>query len=307
MAAVEQSTVGTWDGRRRWSSRATPAAAVSTVAIAVVCAVAVVSSPGWPRVRKTFLDPQAAWDSLPTVWNGLMLNLLVLLAVTPVVLVIGLGLALVRTSKGPLWTFFRGFAHVYLAIFRGMPILIVLYIIGFGLPGLRLVGVPNDPITLAIIALSLVYGAYVGEVLRGGIEAVDPSLAEAASLDGATRAQAMRLVVLPQAVRSQYPALVNDFVALQKDCGMISVLGAIDAVRAARLESAEHFSFAPYLVAGLLFVALAVPTSWLADWAARRAEAGTASGGRFNRRRVVTALRDRRDAARSRRAPSEPA
>ena len=107
-------------------------------------------------------------------------------------------------------------------------------------------------------------------MLRGGIEAVDPSLAEAASLDGATRAQAMRLVVLPQAIRSQYPALINDFVALQKDCGMISVLGAIDAVRAARLESAEHFSFAPYIVAGLLFVVLAVPTGWLADRLARR-------------------------------------
>jgi polar amino acid transport system permease protein len=267
---VEQSTVGTRGGRRGRSSRATPVAAVSTVAIMALAVAAVVNSPGWPRVQQTFLNPAAAWDSLPAVLDGLLLNLLVLAAVTPVVLVIGLGLALVRTSRSPLWTFFRGLAHVYIALYRGMPILIILYIIGFGLPGLRLVGVPNDPLTLAIIALSLAYGAYVGEVLRGGIEAVDPSLGEAASLDGASRAQAMRLVVLPQAIRSQYPALINDFVALQKDCGMISVLGAIDAVRAARLESAEHFSFAPYVVAGLLFVALAVPTSWLADRLARR-------------------------------------
>jgi polar amino acid transport system permease protein len=112
--------------------------------------------------------------------------------------------------------------------------------------------------------------AYVGEVIRGGIEAADPSLAEAASLDGATHWQTTRMIVLPQVWRSQYPALLNDFVALQKDCGLISVLGAIDAVRAARIESAEYFTFTPYLVAALLFIALAAPTGRLADWAARR-------------------------------------
>jgi polar amino acid transport system permease protein len=161
----------------------------------------------------------------------------------------------------------------YVDIFRGLPLLICLYLVGFGLPGLRLAGVPNNPVLLGGLALVLVYSAYVAEVFRAGIESVHPSQLAAAKSLGLNYRRTMRLVVLPQAVRRVIPALLNDFVALQKDCGLISVLGAVDAVRAAQIQSATTYNFTPYVLAGLLFVALAVPSARLADWAARRVAA----------------------------------
>lgn len=251
--------------------RTRPLAALAvTTAIGVVLAVAVVTAPGWPRVQETFFDPRRAWDSLPAVADGMLLNLGVLAAVAPVTVIGGLALALLRTSRTPWLLLPRLLAVGYVDFFRGTPIYVTLLVIGFGIPSLLIPGVPNDPVVLGVGALSLTYIAYVGEVIRGGIEAADPSLSEAASLDGATHWQTTRMIVLPQVWRSQYPALLNDFVALQKDCGLISVLGAIDAVRAARIESAEYFTFTPYIVAALLFIALAVPTGRAADWAARR-------------------------------------
>jgi polar amino acid transport system permease protein len=156
---------------------------------------------------------------------------------------------------------------------------VALYLIGFGVPGLRLEGVPTSPVFLGSVALVLTYGAYVAEVFRAGIETVHPSQRMAARSLGLTYGQTMRKVVLPQAVRRVTPPLLNDFVALQKDVGLISVLGAVDAVRAAQIEVARTYDFTPYLVAGLLFVALAVPTVRLADWVnARAARRQQASG-----------------------------
>jgi polar amino acid transport system permease protein len=187
------------------------------------------------------------------------------------VLVVGLALALLRSLRGPVWFPVRALATGYVDVFRGLPLLICLYLVGFGLPGLRLTGVPNDPVLLGGLALVLVYSAYVAEVFRAGIESVHPSQLAAAKSLGLNHRRTMRLVVLPQAVRRVTPALLNDFVALQKDCGLISVLGAVDAVRAAQIQSASTYNFTPYVVAGLLFVALAVPSARLADWVARRA------------------------------------
>jgi polar amino acid transport system permease protein len=143
--------------------------------------------------------------------------------------------------------------------------------VGFGLPGLQLQGVPDNPVVLGTIALVLTYSAYVAEVFRAGIESVHPSQRAAARSLGLSYAQTMRRVVLPQAVRRVTPPLLNDFVALQKDVGLISVLGAFDAVRAAQVAADEAFNFTPYLVAGLLFVLLAIPTIRLADWVTLRA------------------------------------
>jgi polar amino acid transport system permease protein len=152
-----------------------------------------------------------------------------------------------------------------------MPLIILLYIVGFGLPGLRLQGVPTSPVVLGTLALVLTYSAYVAEVFRAGIESVHPSQRAAARSLGLTYGQTMRRVVLPQAVRRVTPPLLNDFVALQKDVGLISVLGAFDAVRNAQIASDTTFNFTPYLVAGLLFVLLAIPTIRLADWVSLRA------------------------------------
>ncbi len=245
-------------------------ALLSTTVFAAVLLLAVTSSPGWPRVRDSFFNLRIGWDSLPALLQGLWLNIRVLAVCQVLVLIVGLGLATVRTLRGPVWFPLRALATGYVDLFRGLPLLICLYLVGFGLPGLRLSGVPTSPVLLGGLALVLIYSAYVAEVFRAGIESVHPSQLAAARSIGLSYRRTMRLVVLPQATRRVTPALLNDFVALQKDCGLISVLGAVDAVRAAQIQSATTYNFTPYVVAGLLFVALAVPSARLADWAAKR-------------------------------------
>ncbi|MCP2262015.1 amino acid ABC transporter membrane protein, PAAT family [Streptoalloteichus tenebrarius] len=257
--------------RRSRARRSTLVAFLSTVVFAVAAWLALTSSPGWPRVRESFLDVDAALRALPGVLDGLWLNLRVLVVCEVLILLLGLGLAALRSLRGPVWFPLRALATGYVDLFRGLPLIICLYLVGFGLPGLRLTGVPTDPVVLGCVALVLVYSAYVSEVLRAGIESVHPSQRAAARSLGLTHGQAMRIVILPQAVRRVLPPLLNDFVALQKDCGLISVLGAVDAVRAAQIESARLYDFTPYVLAGLLFVAMAVPSARLADWAASRA------------------------------------
>ena len=256
--------------RQSRARRSTLIALVSTVVFAAVLLFAVTSSPGWPRVRDSFFNLRVGWDSLPALLDGLWLNIRVLVVCQVLILIFGLGLAAVRTLRGPVWFPLRALATGYVDLFRGLPLLICLYLVGFGLPGLRLTGLPTNPVLLGGLALVLIYSAYVAEVFRAGIESVHPSQLAAAKSLGLDYRRTMRLVVLPQATRRVLPALLNDFVALQKDCGLISVLGAVDAVRAAQIQAATTYNFTPYVVAGLLFVALAVPSARLADWASRR-------------------------------------
>jgi len=257
--------------RRAATRRSGVIASVSTAVVAVLLIWAVTSSPGWPRVRESFFNMRIGLDSLPALLAGLWLNIRVLVVCEVLILVIGLGLAAARTLRGPVWFPVRALATGYVDLFRGLPLLICLYLVGFGLPGLRLTGVPSSPVLLGGLALVLIYSAYVAEVFRAGIESVHPSQVVAARSLGLSYRRTLRLVVLPQATRKVTPALLNDFVALQKDCGLISVLGAVDAVRAAQIQSAATYNFTPYVVAGLLFIALAVPSARLADWVARRA------------------------------------
>lgn len=264
--AVERSTY-----RRSRARRSTAVALVSTVVFAAAVGIGLVNTPGWPRVQATFLDLETAWESLPSILAGLWLNIRVLVVAEVGILVVGLAVALLRTLRGPVFFPVRALAIGYVDLFRGVPLLIALYLIGFGLPALRLQGVPTDAAVLGTIALVLVYSAYVSEVFRAGIESVHPSQRAAARSLGLTHRQTMRIVVLPQAVRRVLPPLLNDFVALQKDVGLISVLGAVDAIRAAQIESSRSFNFTPYVVAGLLFVLLAVPTGRIADAVAARA------------------------------------
>ncbi len=257
--------------RRGRARRSTSIASVSTVVFLAVVGTAIVMSPGWPRVRQSFLNWQIAKESLPDILLGLWLNIRVLLVTAVLVVVVGLLLAGLRTLRGPIYFPLRALAAAYTDFFRGMPLIILLYIVGFGLPGLKLHGVPNSPVVLGIVALVLTYSAYVSEVFRAGIESVHPSQRAAARSLGLSYGQTMRRVVLPQAVRRVLPPLLNDFVALQKDVGLISVLGALDAVRYAQIHSDDAFNFTPYLVAGLLFVLLAIPTIRVADWVGARA------------------------------------
>jgi polar amino acid transport system permease protein len=259
------------DYRRGRARRSTAIASVSTVVFLAVVGTAIVLSPGWPRVRQSFLDGTVARDAFPDILRGLWLNVRVLAITAVLVVIVGLLVAALRTLRGPIYFPVRALAAAYTDFFRGMPLIILLYLVGFGLPGLRLHGVPNSPVVLGTVALVLTYSAYVSEVFRAGIETVHPSQRAAARSLGLTYGQTMRRVVLPQAVRRVVPPLLNDFVALQKDVGLISVLGALDAVREAQIHSDETFNFTPYLVAGLLFVALAIPTIRVADTISARA------------------------------------
>jgi polar amino acid transport system permease protein len=266
-------TTGTIDRvayRRSRARRSTLTALLSTVVFAAVLLFVVTSSPGWSRVQDSFFNLRIGWDSLPALLQGLWLNIRVLVVCELLVLIFGLGIAAVRSLRGPVWFPVRALAIGYVDLFRGLPLLICLYLVGFGLPGLRLQGIPTNPVLLGGLALVLIYTAYVAEVFRAGIESVHPSQLAAAKSIGLNYRRTMRLVVLPQATRRVTPALLNDFVALQKDCGLISVLGAVDAVRAAQIQAATTYNFTPYVVAGLLFIALAVPSARLADWAAGR-------------------------------------
>ncbi|GAA2456588.1 amino acid ABC transporter permease [Agromyces soli] len=255
--------------RRRQTWRSVLVSALSTLVFAGLLAWAVLGSPGWARVAETFFDPEVAIASLPRIAEGLLLNLQVLVFAAVGVLLVAITLATLRTLRGPVFFPLRAIAAGYTDLFRGVPLLIVLYLVGYGVPALEFF--PRLPVAVwGTIAIVLVYSAYVAEVFRAGIEAVHPSQRLAARSLGLSHAQTMRRVVLPQAIRKVTPALMNDFVAMQKDVGLISVLGAVDAVRAAQIETAHYFNFTPYVVAGLLFVLLALPMVRLTDWVTAR-------------------------------------
>ena len=256
--------------RRRRALHSGAVAAASTVAVTAVAVLALTSSPGWPRVRRSFFDVDVARESLPAVAAGLWLNVRVMAGCAVLILILALALAVARTLRGPVFFPLRAFATGYVDVFRGMPLILVLLLVGFGLPGLRLQGIPASAVLLGGLALVLTYSAYVAEVFRAGIESVHPSQIAAARSLGLTRAQAMRTVVLPQAVRRVVPPLLNDLVALQKDSGLISILGAIDAVRAAQIETSQYANFTPYVVAGVLFVLLTIPLTRVTDALSRR-------------------------------------
>jgi polar amino acid transport system permease protein len=255
--------------RKRQTTRSVLISLVSTVIVAVLAWVFVINTPGWARVQQTFFDPGVALQAWPRVFQGLLLNIGVLVVAALGVLVVSILLATARTLRGPIFFPLRALAAGYTDLFRGMPLIIVLYLVGFGLPGLQVF--PRLPPEFwGTIALILVYSAYVSEVFRAGIEAVHPSQRLAARGLGLSHYQTLRLVILPQAVRKVTPALMNDFVAMQKDVGLISVLGAVDAVRAAQIETAATYNFTPYVLAGLLFVVLALPMIRLTDWYSAR-------------------------------------
>jgi polar amino acid transport system permease protein len=270
------------DRRRYREGRARRSALIalaSTVVFGVVLVVGVTSAPGWSRFQASFLSLHAASASFGSILGGLWLNVRILVVTEIVVLLFALVIATVRTLRGPVLFPLRALATAYVDFFRGIPLIILLYLIGFGLPSLRLSYLPKDPTILGAIALVLCYGAYVAEVFRSGIDSVHPSQRNAAASLGLTPLQAMRLVILPQAVRRVFPPLLNDFVALQKDVGLVSLLGAVDAIRRAQIINSLTYNYTPYVVAGLMFIALAIPSGRFADAvgarARRREQAGT--------------------------------
>ena len=264
--------------RRQQSTKSVLIALVSSVVFVVVVGWAILSSPGWEDVRRSFFDLDIAVKSFPSILAGLWVNIQVLIVAALAVAVLGTTLAVMRSLRGPVFFPLRALATVYTDLFRGIPLLIVLYLVGFGLPALGIFG--RVPVVLwGTIAIVLTYSAYIAEVLRAGMEAVHPSQRVAARSMGLTHGQTLRIVVIPQGVRKVVPALMNDFVSMQKDVGLISVLGAVDAVRAAQIAAAEDYNFTPYIVAALLFVAMALPMIRLTDYVSARLAKREQMGG----------------------------
>ena len=255
--------------RKQQNARSVAISFGSTLVFAVFVYFTIINTPGWERVQNSFFNLEVVAQAWPRVIEGLWLNVRVLVVAALGVLVVALLLATLRTLRGPVFFPLRALAAGYTDLFRGMPLIIVLYLVGFGIPGLG--ALPRMPLEFwGTIALILTYSAYVSEVFRAGIESVHPSQRLAARSLGLSYGKTLRLIVMPQAIRKVTPALMNDFIAMQKDVGLISVLGAVDAVRAAQIETAQAFNFTPYVLAGLLFVLLALPMIRLTDWYSAR-------------------------------------
>ena len=255
--------------RKKQNARSVAISFGSTLVFAIVIYFTIINTPGWERVQNSFFNLEVVAQAWPRVIEGLWLNVRVLVVAALGVLVVALLLATLRTLRGPVFFPLRALAAGYTDLFRGMPLIIVLYLVGFGIPGLG--ALPRMPLEFwGTIALILTYSAYVSEVFRAGIESVHPSQRLAARSLGLSYGKTLRLIVMPQAIRKVTPALMNDFIAMQKDVGLISVLGAVDAVRAAQIETAQAFNFTPYVLAGLLFVLLALPMIRLTDWYSAR-------------------------------------
>ena len=245
-------------------------ALASTVVFAVVVVLVVSNAPGWPEVRRQFFNGEVLRESLGVIPEAFLLNVRIFLIAEALILVLALVIALVRRLPGPVFFPLRALAVAYADFFRGVPTILVIYLLGFGAPALEISGVPRDALFWGVVALVLVYSAYVSEVYRAGIDSVHPSQEAAARSLGLTRGQALRFVVLPQAVRRVVPPLLNDFIGLQKDTALVALLGPIEAFRQSQIEVASSFNYTPYIVTALLFVLLTVPLARLTDWLVAR-------------------------------------
>ena len=256
--------------RRSLNRNQAAVAAISSVAVLGTLAIILISSPGWEVVKATFFDIQYGKEVFPTVLKGLWINLQLTVIGGIAIGIIAMGLALVRTTKSPALTPFRFLATAYVDIFRGAPLILIILLVGFGVPALRLQGVSSNVIVLGTIAVVLTYSAYVAEVIRSGILSIHPSQRAAARSLGLTSGQTMRFVVLPQALRRVVPPLLNDFVSLLKDTGLVSILGVTDAVRAAQINASRTFNYTPYVVAAILFLLITIPMTRYTDRAIRQ-------------------------------------
>ncbi|HEX6581202.1 MAG TPA: amino acid ABC transporter permease [Actinomycetota bacterium] len=251
----------------------------STILFFGVLAVIVVSAPGFEALRESFFNLEAMKESflgvpeegLPGIGRALLLNIEVFLVAEVLILILALVVAVVRGLRGPVFFPFRLIAIVYTDLFRGTPLLLVIYLFGFGLPALGIRGLSTQSeVVYATGALVLSYSAYVAEVYRAGIESVHPSQIAAARSLGLSRLQSLRFVVLPQAIRRVIPPLLNDFVSLQKDTALLAVLGVVEAARAAQIYSAYRFNYSSFVVAAFLFVLMTIPLARLTDWLIER-------------------------------------
>jgi polar amino acid transport system permease protein len=266
--------------RRRVSWRSLAVATVSTVVVFAAIGWVVVNSPGWPAVQESFLNAEVFWNALPDLVEAFWVNVRLFLVAEVLILGFGLVLAVLRSLPGPVFFPVRLLATVYVDLFRALPGILIIFMLGFGIPGLGLAGVPVDPFFWGIVTLTLLYSAYVSEVYRAGIDSVHPSQDAAARSLGLTRAQSLRHVVLPQAVRRVIPPLLNDFIGLQKDTVLISFIGVVEIFRTAQIKQMGTFNFTPYVAVALVFIVVTFPLARIVDWLVARDRSRAAAGAR---------------------------
>jgi polar amino acid transport system permease protein len=265
--------------RRGRTRRGRLISGASTVVVIGLVIVATVTSSGWDEVRQLFFSWDAFRESFPDILRGFWLDVRLFVGVEAVVLVLGLAVALARSAEAPLLYPLRLLAAVYTDVFRGLPTILVVFLVGFAVPALGWGFIPDSVVILGAAALALSYGAYVAEVYRAGINSVHPSQRAAARALGLTGGQAMRFVILPQAVRRVVPPLLNDFISLQKDVALVSILGPLEAFRQAQVYASLKFNFTPLLAAAVLYLAVTVPLARIVDVLQARSERARAAGG----------------------------
>ena len=261
-SAIEESRRS---ARQRRNRKNVLIAALSSVLVIGTLITVLVTSPGWVTLRDTFFKWAYGVEVLPKIILGFGTNAMLTLIAGTSVALIGLLLALIRTSRSPALTPFRFLAMVYVDVFRGIPMLLVILLVGFGIPALQLRGVTNNVLILGTTAVIITYSAYVAEVIRSGILTVHPSQRAAARSLGLSHFQTLRHVVLPQALKRVTPPLLNDLVALIKDTGLVSILGVTDAIRAAQIQTSKSFNYTPYVMAALIFLAVTIPLTRATD------------------------------------------
>ena len=252
--------------RRRRDRRGRAIAAISTVVVLGGAIALVLTSSGWPAVEEKFFNSEVFADSFPSILKAFWLDIRIFMVVEVAVLLVGLTVALTRISSSPALFPLRLVATIYTDAFRGVPTILLVYLIGFGVPALALEGLPTSEIVLGGIALTLAYGAYVSEVFRAGLRSIHPGQREAALAVGLTENQAMGHVILPQAIRNVGPPLLNDFIALQKDVALIAILGVSgEAFRTAQIQQAAAFNYTPLVAAALIYLLITIPLARLLD------------------------------------------
>ena len=230
----------------------------------------VLRSDTWPDVQQQFLNPENFREAWPDVLSGFWLDVQMFVIAEVFILAFALLVAVIRSLRGPAFFPLRALAVIYIDLFRGIPLLLIIFLLGFGVPALQLEGVPRDPMFWGITSLVLSYAAYTAEVYRAGIDSVHESQRSAARSLGLTQWQALRFAILPQAIRNVIPALLNGLVSLQKDVALVSVLGVREAVRQAEIYKSRTFNYTGFVAATVLFLLVSIPLARLTDWYTRR-------------------------------------
>ncbi len=258
--------------RRR---RSVVIATISTVVVVGALVTLIPLTPGWDRVRQAFFDGDVFVDTFPGLLEAFWLDVQILLWSTPFILVVSLLVALARNTRSPALFPLRAFAVIYTDVLRGIPVILLVFLIGFGVPALGMSRSWSNPLIWGSVTLVLSYSAYTAEIIRAGIDAVHESQRAGARSLGMTSTQTMRSVVLPQAFRKIVPPMMNTFVSLQKDVALVSLIGPVEILRQAGIDKATYANFTPYVAASLIFLSLTIPCTRLADWALARQRART--------------------------------